>query len=317
MKDRRGFALVLTLIVTAILVAVVTEFVRQVYIDTTLRRAYLNAQQASLLADSGVEAGKAIITATRQLTQIRGSFSSFYDGWSGTHPIPADEGKLIVTIEEENAKLDLNSIALPSGFHPLFGKIAARLFENLGLQPARTEPGGPLLDALGDWFDENNEPRLEGTESNYYLAQRVPYTARNARFQSVDELNLVRGFTPDVMRRFRPFVTATAGSPTPLLININTAPDVVLAALPGMTAQLAKDVIKYRQEHEPFSSIGELGKAGVPSAVTSALAGAGTVKGTIYRITAKATAGEAIRTIEAIVDMNDLNNPKTLYWREY
>lgn len=52
---RRGFALVLTLVVTALMVAVAVELVHQVYVDTSLTRAFRDGQQASILAESGIE----------------------------------------------------------------------------------------------------------------------------------------------------------------------------------------------------------------------------------------------------------------------
>ena len=58
MRSQRGFALIITLMVTTLLVALVTEFIREVYVETTLRRSYRDGEQALLMADSGIRGGQ-------------------------------------------------------------------------------------------------------------------------------------------------------------------------------------------------------------------------------------------------------------------
>ena len=57
MRGEKGFALVLTLIVTSLMVAVLVEMIHQVYVDVSISRSYRDGQQASLLAESGVTGG--------------------------------------------------------------------------------------------------------------------------------------------------------------------------------------------------------------------------------------------------------------------
>ncbi len=54
MKGERGFALVITLLITALLVALTAEFVNEVFVDTSARQNFTDGQQASLLAGSGI-----------------------------------------------------------------------------------------------------------------------------------------------------------------------------------------------------------------------------------------------------------------------
>jgi general secretion pathway protein K len=44
-KNESGFALVITLIITALLVAVAVEFIHDVYVETSLSRSYADGQQ--------------------------------------------------------------------------------------------------------------------------------------------------------------------------------------------------------------------------------------------------------------------------------
>lgn len=78
MKDQRGFALVITLLITALLVALSVQFVDEVYVDTSVSHNYVAAQQASILAASGVEGGNRLL----QYTQSLQTYSSLLDPWA-------------------------------------------------------------------------------------------------------------------------------------------------------------------------------------------------------------------------------------------
>ena len=98
--DNRGFALVITLIVTALLVALVTEFIAEVYVDTTARQSYVDAQKAGLLAESGVAGAVGLL----QFTLPAKSYTSLLDLWAKPLDLPEESGSLRVTIEDESAK---------------------------------------------------------------------------------------------------------------------------------------------------------------------------------------------------------------------
>ena len=55
---------------------------------------------------------------------------------------------------------------------------------------------GLRLDPLMDALDEDDETRLEGAESEFYQSTSWAYGMRNGSFKSVEELLLVRGFSP-------------------------------------------------------------------------------------------------------------------------
>ncbi len=57
--------------------------------------------------------------------------------------------------------------------------------------------------AIVDWRDPDDQPTIGqdmvGAESDYYQSLNPPYSAKNAPFDTVDELLLVRGITPDLL----------------------------------------------------------------------------------------------------------------------
>ena len=97
----------------------------------------------------------------------------------------------------------------------------------------RSAPVDSLVDALLDWRDPDREPRPLGDE---------PGTARNGPLADVWELAYVRGFTDSLVARLVPFLT-TRGTGA---INVNAAPQAVLAALPGITEETIRIVMMHR-----------------------------------------------------------------------
>lgn len=95
-----------------------------------------------------------------------------------------------------------------------------------------------LADAVVDWLDPDSTPHPAGAEDADYMALKPPYRAGNRPFVSVEELRLVRGFTPEIVDKLRPFLVAL---PTATLVNINTAPPEILSALfPSVSVEAAQ-----------------------------------------------------------------------------
>jgi general secretion pathway protein K len=60
-RDERGIALIITLLVVALLTITVIEFTYSVEVDQHMARNALNGLQASLLARSGIALGEALL----------------------------------------------------------------------------------------------------------------------------------------------------------------------------------------------------------------------------------------------------------------
>jgi type II secretory pathway component PulK len=56
-----------------------------------------------------------------------------------------------------------------------------------------------ISDAILDWLDPDDTARENGVESEYYGTLTPPYAARNGPIQSIEELLLVRGVTPQLL----------------------------------------------------------------------------------------------------------------------
>ena len=111
-----------------------------------------------------------------------------------------------------------------------------------------------VVDSILDWRDHDNLKRPHGAESAYYLKRRVPYRAKNAFFDSPDELLLVRGVTADLfygsdgVPGLRDIFSVYTRSP---LISVDTAPPAVFQALLG-DAAAAADLVAQRDAGVPI-----------------------------------------------------------------
>ena len=83
-------------------------------------------------------------------------------------------------IQDEAAKLDLNTAT-------------REMLEALPLMTAQ------LAGAIIDWRDEDEEPVEFGAESTVYLQGDPPYRAKNAPFDSIEELSLLFGAEPHLL----------------------------------------------------------------------------------------------------------------------
>lgn len=305
MKGERGFALVLTLVVTALLVALVTEFIREVSVDAGLRKSYRDAQQASLYAESGITGAKKLLTFTLGSQ----GYTSFLDQWARPLSIDEEEGSVEVTIEDESGKLDLNSVAGDNGNFIQGYPILKLLLKRLELSP-------DLCETLADWRDTNDELHSYGAETSYYRQLKPPYAAKNGRLDSVEELGLIKGFNAQTVEKLRPFVTVYGNAVGFSPININTASKEILVSLSEqMTDELANRIIEYRTT-TPFKSASDLAKVPGMETVMIGLGGKITARGSAFRIRSRGKAGETVRTIETVALMNG-SSPQTVYWREF
>lgn len=53
--------------------------------------------------------------------------------------------------------------------------------------------------AIRDWIDTNDEELPGGAESSYYETLSPPYQAKNGPLESLDELLMVKGVTPQLL----------------------------------------------------------------------------------------------------------------------
>jgi type II secretory pathway component PulK len=196
-----GYILLIVLIISAFLASFTSDFFFQtsIYISSLKRtRANLECEYMGI---SGFEIAKAIIEIDRlgmstgflpNLNNNR-NIDSYMDIWALDFPeFPILDGTIKISIEDENSKININ--ALISEFAPStkYYGILQRFFVNMGLPM-------DIADAIIDWIDPDDSRFPYGAESScYYQTLSPPYRAKNAPADSIDELLLVKGITPEI-----------------------------------------------------------------------------------------------------------------------
>jgi general secretion pathway protein K len=256
-RNESGVALLITLLVLVLIVILAMEIFR-----TGARAAQTGAYgrdsiKAALLAEAGTAAARIALRESSKQSQ----FDSLDQIWS--RPVPAIEigdGTILVALEDEERKINLNKLVLPNGIAPDEQRLAVfrRLLTILEIDPT-------IADAAVDWIDVDDTARVGGAESSYYLSLPYPYRAKNDLFDTIDEMRLLRGMTAEMFEKLKPFVTIHSSG----AVNINTAPKEILMALSAgqdaaeggeISSATADQLIEYRKGN-PFRNARDIGNA--------------------------------------------------------
>ncbi|HKM71308.1 MAG TPA: hypothetical protein VJX94_14860, partial [Stellaceae bacterium] len=88
-----------------------------------------------------------------------------------------------------------------------------------------------LADRILDWREAGIGKRLNGAKAPEYRAAGYAYGPRNGAFETVEELKLVMGMTPQLFAALAPALTVYSQTPW---VDPSVAPPEVLRALSGM-----------------------------------------------------------------------------------
>ena len=103
----------------------------------------------------------------------------------------AQNEEVLLGLCDESARISLNE-ADELLLDLLFQKVDSSMEKEKSKQIAR---------AIIDWRDADDNPLDEGAESDYYEKTKKPYRARNGDFQSIEELSMVKGITPELFEK--------------------------------------------------------------------------------------------------------------------
>jgi len=108
-------------------------------------------------------------------------------------------------------------------------------------------------DALLDYRDADDLVRPQGAEKEDYQRAGSPYVPRNGMLTRLDEFRRIQGVSDALARSVAPYITVNGS----LRIDVNAAPEPVLAAIPGVGPGGARKLIARRSDG-PFTSVGEV-----------------------------------------------------------
>jgi len=284
--NRRSTASVLVglLWCVTILSVLVIGVLRTARLDLLVVKNHGDVIQAHYLALAGIEKTKALLYRDarerkrsaknhsgelydtpqyfRDIALGRGQFSVFHQGSQ------YEGGAILYGVSDEESRLNLNRAS------------AEELAKLYGMTP-------DTVAAILDWRDSDNDLTPNGAEADYYASLRPPCLPRNGPFQTTRELLMVRGVSRELLLgednnqnglldpeeddgddSFPPdnkdgvLDTGWAGLLTvdsavrnqnaagQDRINVQSADEKSLAAVPGISADLAKAIVAYRDQNK-------------------------------------------------------------------
>ncbi|MBI4666533.1 MAG: type II secretion system minor pseudopilin GspK [Nitrospinae bacterium] len=288
LQGQDGMALILTITVVALLTIGVFDFFYQAWIQSALAAGYRDETKALYAARSGQAAAKLVLVEDARSGIPHDTLT---EEWAqGILAVPIDGEFVSVNIQDESGKVDLNLLTTDRGWpEDRWIEIFRRLLKRLDMDEN-------LCDALVDWEDSNADQLPRGAEEGYYLSLKKPYRIKNAKLDSVDELGLIKGFTPEVIGKLRPHVTVWSSTK----INVNTATDMALAALDeDMTQEVVAGIIRERLA-KPFTAREDIKRIPGMNDIYPRIALAIDVRSDYYSAETQATFGETTKTIRAV-----------------
>ena len=270
----RSTALIAVLLIVMLLAVILLEFNYEARVNLHMGDNTHRSRQALYCAEAGVSIAAA---ALRQHGDISGD-GTLAQLLSPGEKIPIGDGYCTVFVVKENGKININRLKDDNG------KIVRkrvdqllRLIDILNRQYGDESPiGYGIVPAMVDWVDSDDDVthlgfikrENEGAETAYYEGLDAPYVCKNAPFDTLAELVLVKGVTREIFEGRRADVEegikAVAGLCESLtvygegLVDINEASALVIESLSEeMTPALAEAVIERRAE-EPFGRIEDL-----------------------------------------------------------
>ncbi|MBF0566543.1 MAG: general secretion pathway protein GspK [Nitrospirae bacterium] len=300
-----GIAVVMVLWVLAILITLSLSFA---YISRTNLSASANVKEmvkANMIAEAGIN--QAVVEILHRRANPTDDARWKIDGVF--RKIDFADGSYKIRIVSEHGKVDLNAAD---------DILLKGLLNALGID---NDTQDIIVDSIQDWKDPDDLVRLHGAESDYYMSLPHPYKAKNAPFDSIEELLLVRGITPEIFygngtkKGLKDVVTIYNNQNA--TININTAPKEVLMALPNMTEDMANQIIERRNTLE-FKQFSEL-QTMFPDVSSPAMIkyiDQGFTEGDVFMIDSigNTTAYKGASGIKAVVSLQN-NNLSYLYYK--
>lgn len=243
---QRGFALITVLLVAA-LVAIISGQLLGQQNSQIQRSGYMLHQAQAMSVAWGLESW------VKQGLELDGNNSKtdhLSEVWAqALPPIPFEEGEISGVLVDAQANLNVNNLLLPASNQVEEGELSVgKLWSEVFNRYAQQQQLNlPLADLIGDWVDQDSEPRISGAEGDQYLLRQPAYSAANLPMVSEQEVLNLAGTEQLNYQQQRQMLANLSALPKRVPININTAPPEVLQALSDwMTLEIVQAWINER-----------------------------------------------------------------------
>jgi general secretion pathway protein K len=349
-----GMALFIVMVSIFILAFLAGGLAYSMKVETKLAMNANDENDLEWVGRSGIEYARWVLGG--QLKTPNEPYDSLNQKWAGgpggTNDFLADasltdvelgKGKFSVKIVDAERKFDIN-LALNN---------EALLQQALILIGIDASDAPTIIASIQDWIDTDDNTHINGAETEYYQGLNPPYEAKNGPIDDVSELLFIKGITPEIYwgpnstnHPSAVFQSKTPGQ-TGLLpvtsvasaglvdifttvssgrININTASHTGLQLIPGVTDNIATEIIRLRsgpdgadgtEDDTPFRNTGELINAVPNRQLVQQMIPFCTVRSTTFQVQVDAEIGQSKRTYYALLVRNSPTDVQLLnmYWK--
>jgi general secretion pathway protein K len=255
-----GVALIMVIWVLAVLSVIVFEFSFAMRTEVSATKNYQEDLQLYALAEGGIQRAIAELVykndariqqwrKNQKLEEIPAEQQEWVtDGRE--YKVAFDRGECAVRVMGEAGKVNVNVVS---------ENMLRKIVGNLGLE---AEEKDKIVDSILDWRDPDDFVRMNGAENDYYHSLPEPYDCKNGNLDSIEELLLVKGVTPQLFYGKKIKEEGVEEEKSEIVglkdifsiyapgeqIDINSAPLPVLKVVLGIPFAVARQIITAREE---------------------------------------------------------------------
>lgn len=231
-ERERGAALLSVLLLVAVMAVIAALMLDRLNLAIRLAGNGQAMTQARLYATSAETLAmarlKALVASSPERTVDVG-------GMLGREfPIPMARGSVTARIDDAGNCFNVNSLVERKqddtyALRPVALAQLRALMASLGIAPGDALP---LSDAMADWIDSDATRAPNGADDDWYASLPQPYLAADRLVGDVSEMRAVKGMTPMLYERLRPWLCALPEAElSPLDINTLRADQAPLLAM--------------------------------------------------------------------------------------
>jgi len=228
LKKQKGIALIVVLWMLVVMTVIALAFSQSVRTEVMLTANHQNQAKALALAEAGIWRGAAMVL-NRSIADSNGERFNLA---GSVYELESDKGDLLVSLQSCSGLVDLNR-APPEIIKGILEAVVSS-----------SETVDVISDSLLDWRDEDDLKRVAGAEQGDYESLGLAYGPNNGLMNSVSELARVNGVTPDIYEGLKSMMTVYSGQSR---IDIGSAPEEVIASLPGMEGTVVETIMSGRE----------------------------------------------------------------------
>lgn len=269
LRNNKGIALILTLLIISIIVSVTLQFNRYMRDDLYAAVNLRDGIKHGHIAKSGFNYALAV------LYEDDTNVDFLHDTWADSETLSEksadlfEDGRFKLELSDHSGMIQINSLVDEKGKYNNIQKDLLTRFLQTPEFGLKDEEVDHIVNAIKDWIDADDDPTgFGGAENSYYQGLETPYSCQDAPVEFIEELLLVKGISrelyegtdtegTDKIPGIKSFLSPHGDGK----ININTADPLVLRALISdnpsdkMKEEMAHDMDEYRLNEDNKESL--------------------------------------------------------------